>query len=120
MPKGAAACLGGAGHPPFHLPGRAISFLDSFATDRVSLFSFGEFLRYQLCHSHIVCIYIYLCIYIYISYVYIYIYYCYIFSFCWQIDTVMMSKFQPPCHVTPSMPSMPWPLHPPQWHLPGH
>ena len=52
MPKGAAACLGGAGHPPFHLPGRAISFLDSFATDRVSLFSFGEFLRYQLCHSH--------------------------------------------------------------------
>ena len=26
VPKGAAACLGGAGHPPFHLPGRAISF----------------------------------------------------------------------------------------------
>ena len=26
MPKGAAACLGGAGHPPFHLLGRAISF----------------------------------------------------------------------------------------------
>ena len=54
-------------------------------------------------------------------YVYIYIYririYYYIFSFCWQIDTVTMSKFQPPCHGTPSMP---WPLHPPQWHLPGH
>jgi len=56
VPKGAAACLGGAGHPPFSFIWQGHFYLDSFATDRVSLFSFGEFLCYQLCHSQYISI----------------------------------------------------------------